>query len=206
MPPDVSGYQSVQDVRADPALKDVRVLMMTARGLAVERRKAVALGADGTGAAAGPAMLTRLSLRLRVLLIFAGLAVAVLGLLAVGLWVADRGLAARHADAGAILDQRLREMGVTPRLAADIAEADPDGGEGAEVRLSLTWTGAPVPMDRLEDRLSDPPDPAQPELTRHEILAAHASGIWLESEGDRVRLVLPLRLAPGGGEGGGADL
>ncbi|RJL00706.1 response regulator transcription factor [Paracoccus siganidrum] len=47
MLPDVSGYQIVQDVRADPALKDVRVLMMTARGSAVERRKAVALGADG---------------------------------------------------------------------------------------------------------------------------------------------------------------
>lgn len=47
MLPDVSGYQIVQDVRADPALKDVRVLMMTARGSVVERRKAVALGADG---------------------------------------------------------------------------------------------------------------------------------------------------------------
>ena len=47
MLPDVSGYQIVQDVRADPALKDVRVLMMTARGSAVERRKGLALGADG---------------------------------------------------------------------------------------------------------------------------------------------------------------
>ncbi|RJL00705.1 3'-5' exonuclease, partial [Paracoccus siganidrum] len=52
-------------------------------------------------------MLTGLSLRLRVLLIFAGLAVAVLGLLALGLWVAGRGLAARHADAGAILDAQV---------------------------------------------------------------------------------------------------
>lgn len=47
MLPDVSGYQIVQDVRADPALKDVRVLMMTARGSVVERRKGLALGADG---------------------------------------------------------------------------------------------------------------------------------------------------------------
>jgi len=47
MLPDVSGYQIVQDVRADPALNDVRVLMMTARGSAVERRKGLALGADG---------------------------------------------------------------------------------------------------------------------------------------------------------------
>ncbi|WP_304615434.1 response regulator transcription factor [Paracoccus sp. (in: a-proteobacteria)] len=47
MLPDVSGYQIVQDVRADPALADVRVLMMTARGSVVERRKGMALGADG---------------------------------------------------------------------------------------------------------------------------------------------------------------
>lgn len=47
MLPDVSGYQIVQDLRADPALKQVRVLMMTARGSVVERRKGLALGADG---------------------------------------------------------------------------------------------------------------------------------------------------------------
>lgn len=47
MLPDVSGYQIVQDVRADPSLRDVRVLMMTARGSVVERRKGLALGADG---------------------------------------------------------------------------------------------------------------------------------------------------------------
>ncbi|MDP5307221.1 response regulator transcription factor [Paracoccus spongiarum] len=47
MLPDVSGYQIIQDVRADPALDGVRVLMMTARGSVVERRKGLALGADG---------------------------------------------------------------------------------------------------------------------------------------------------------------
>lgn len=47
MLPDVSGYQIVQDLRADPALSEVRVLMMTARGSVVERRKGLALGADG---------------------------------------------------------------------------------------------------------------------------------------------------------------
>ena len=47
MLPDVSGYQIVQDVRADPTLKKVRVLLMTARGSAAERRKGLALGADG---------------------------------------------------------------------------------------------------------------------------------------------------------------
>ncbi|MFD1796197.1 response regulator transcription factor [Paracoccus aurantiacus] len=47
MLPEVSGYQIVQDLRADPMLKGVRVLMMTARGSAMERRKGLALGADG---------------------------------------------------------------------------------------------------------------------------------------------------------------
>ncbi|MBA4489755.1 response regulator transcription factor [Paracoccus sp. S1E-3] len=47
MLPEVSGYQIVQDLRADPSLDDVRVLMMTARGSVTERRKGLALGADG---------------------------------------------------------------------------------------------------------------------------------------------------------------
>ncbi|WP_022707334.1 MULTISPECIES: response regulator transcription factor [Paracoccus] len=47
MLPDISGYQIVQDLRADPALAHTRVLLMTARGSVVERRKGLALGADG---------------------------------------------------------------------------------------------------------------------------------------------------------------
>ena len=47
MLPDVSGYQIVQELRADPGLRDVRVLMMTARGSVIERKKGLALGADG---------------------------------------------------------------------------------------------------------------------------------------------------------------
>lgn len=47
MLPEVSGYEICQDVRLDPTLKDVKILMMTARGSAVERRKGLALGADG---------------------------------------------------------------------------------------------------------------------------------------------------------------
>lgn len=47
MLPEVSGYQIVQDLRADAELKSVRVLLMTARGSVVERRKGMALGADG---------------------------------------------------------------------------------------------------------------------------------------------------------------
>jgi DNA-binding response OmpR family regulator len=47
MLPDVSGYEICQDVRLDPSLRDVKILMMTARGSAIERRKGLALGADG---------------------------------------------------------------------------------------------------------------------------------------------------------------
>lgn len=47
MLPEVSGYQICQDVRADPSLAGVKILMMTARGSAMERRKGLALGADG---------------------------------------------------------------------------------------------------------------------------------------------------------------
>jgi len=47
MLPEVSGYQIMEDLRADPDLAHVRVLMMTARGSVLERRKGLALGADG---------------------------------------------------------------------------------------------------------------------------------------------------------------
>ncbi|MEZ5778936.1 MAG: response regulator [Paracoccaceae bacterium] len=47
MLPEVSGYEICQNVRMDPTLKDVKILMMTARGSAMERRKGLALGADG---------------------------------------------------------------------------------------------------------------------------------------------------------------
>ena len=47
MLPDVSGYEICQDMRLDPSLGDVKILMMTARGSAIERRKGLALGADG---------------------------------------------------------------------------------------------------------------------------------------------------------------
>ncbi len=47
MLPEVSGYEICQSVRADPDCADVRILMMTARGSAMERRKGLAMGADG---------------------------------------------------------------------------------------------------------------------------------------------------------------
>ena len=44
---EVSGYEICEGIRIDPSLSDVKVLMMTARGSAIERRKGLALGADG---------------------------------------------------------------------------------------------------------------------------------------------------------------
>jgi len=47
MLPEVSGYEICQNVRMDPDLAAVKILMMTARGSAMERRKGLAMGADG---------------------------------------------------------------------------------------------------------------------------------------------------------------
>lgn len=47
MLPEVSGYEICQRIRTDPALATVKVLMMTARGSTIERRKGLELGADG---------------------------------------------------------------------------------------------------------------------------------------------------------------
>jgi two-component system, OmpR family, phosphate regulon response regulator PhoB len=47
MLPDISGYEVVEKLRADPGLSGVRILMMTARGSIVEKRRGLALGADG---------------------------------------------------------------------------------------------------------------------------------------------------------------
>lgn len=47
MLPGASGYDICRDLRRDPGLDRVRVLMMTARGSAAEQRRALELGADG---------------------------------------------------------------------------------------------------------------------------------------------------------------
>ena len=47
MLPDMSGYEIVERLRADPGLSGVRILLMTARGSIVEKRRGMALGADG---------------------------------------------------------------------------------------------------------------------------------------------------------------
>ena len=46
MMPRMDGYEVCQRLRADPALKDVAIVMLTAKGREVEREKGMALGAD----------------------------------------------------------------------------------------------------------------------------------------------------------------
>jgi DNA-binding response OmpR family regulator len=46
MMPKRNGYDVCDTLRADPACRDVRIIMLTARGQAVERTKGLALGAN----------------------------------------------------------------------------------------------------------------------------------------------------------------
>jgi DNA-binding response OmpR family regulator len=46
MMPVRDGYDVCQTLRADPAMKDVRILMLTAKSRDVDQEKALALGAD----------------------------------------------------------------------------------------------------------------------------------------------------------------
>ena len=43
----MTGYEICQAIRMEPDLAGVKILMMTARGNAMEKRKGLALGADG---------------------------------------------------------------------------------------------------------------------------------------------------------------
>jgi two-component system alkaline phosphatase synthesis response regulator PhoP len=44
--PSRNGYEVCEAVRTDPALKKVRIIMLTAKGRDIEREKGLALGAD----------------------------------------------------------------------------------------------------------------------------------------------------------------
>ncbi len=46
MMPKRDGYDVCQTIRANPAWKDITIIMLTAKGRAVEREKGFALGAD----------------------------------------------------------------------------------------------------------------------------------------------------------------
>lgn len=46
MMPRKDGYEMCQELRADPKWKDIKIIMLTAKGRDVEREKGLALGAD----------------------------------------------------------------------------------------------------------------------------------------------------------------
>ena len=46
MMPKMDGYEVCQSIRSDAQLKDVSIIMLTAKGREVEREKGLALGAD----------------------------------------------------------------------------------------------------------------------------------------------------------------
>lgn len=46
MMPTRDGFDVCEAIRANPALKDVRIIMLTAKGREIEREKGLALGAD----------------------------------------------------------------------------------------------------------------------------------------------------------------
>lgn len=46
MMPKMDGYEVCQRIRADASLKDILIVMLTAKGREVEREKGLALGAD----------------------------------------------------------------------------------------------------------------------------------------------------------------
>jgi DNA-binding response OmpR family regulator len=46
MMPRQDGFDVCQSIRANPAWKDIRIIMLTAKGREVEREKGMALGAD----------------------------------------------------------------------------------------------------------------------------------------------------------------
>jgi len=46
MMPKIDGFSICQQIRANPEWKDMRIIMLTARGRDVEREKGLALGAD----------------------------------------------------------------------------------------------------------------------------------------------------------------
>lgn len=86
-----------------------------------------------------------------------------------------------------LLGARLEETGRAPTA---VVRRD-----GDEAQILLGWTGAPLPMDQLDQWLRAAPDPDHPELGGADILAAHGTGIWPEQDGATGRLILPLAVS-----------
>ncbi|THD85048.1 DNA polymerase III subunit epsilon [Aliigemmobacter aestuarii] len=68
--------------------------------------------------------------------------------------------------------------------------------DGTEAMIRLSWQGRTLSVTDLESWLSEPLDPAVPQVTGRSVLAAHATEIWPEPAGaGRAQLCLPIRAA-----------
>ncbi|MDO5604072.1 MAG: 3'-5' exonuclease [Paracoccus sp. (in: a-proteobacteria)] len=89
----------------------------------------------------------------------------------------------------AVLGQNLTETGRAPTATITRTPA------GAVIHLH--WQGRALPLDLLDRWLDAAPDPDHPELSGDDILAAHGTGIWPETDaGGGQQLVLPLAVSP----------
>ncbi len=87
------------------------------------------------------------------------------------------------------LAARLAELG-----AGDFAVSVAEDGPGA--MLELDWTGAALPVGKLDGWLAEPIDRAHEDVTGRSILASHATECWPEGRsGGRAAICLPLREA-----------
>jgi DNA polymerase-3 subunit epsilon len=95
-----------------------------------------------------------------------------------------------QADAGQMnallvsLDYQLRGQGYDPQVTLHRDQGD--------MRIALEWNGPAIPIDLLDRWLTQPPDMTRPDDTGAEILAAHGTGIWPETDGRVARLVMPM--------------
>lgn len=68
--------------------------------------------------------------------------------------------------------------------------------DGPGALIDLEWHGKPLPVGDFDDWLSEPVDPAAPDLTAAAVLATHGTEAWTEMHADNHALVrIPIRNA-----------
>ncbi|MFV0492457.1 MAG: exonuclease domain-containing protein [Pseudorhodobacter sp.] len=90
----------------------------------------------------------------------------------------------------AYLAAKLQQGQIAGRFYLELTES------GALALLRLRWTGAVLPVARLEEWLIGIPDPGRPQRSAGDVVRAHATEIWPETGPDGAAMIcLPLRLA-----------
>lgn len=109
---------------------------------------------------------------------------------AIALDVAPLMLRCEGFETVALLSHLSHRLGPRADLTLGIHE------DGAGALITLSWTGAPVPIAALEGWLEEPLDIGLEGMTGRRVLISHASELWPETlPGGRARLCLPLREA-----------